>query len=163
MRFRDHQLHHEKVMSRAGVKDLERLQHQRRKAYFRLSLFHYVAVSVVIFLITLLLMSPLLSVDAFSSRYKPLTFTKNGTFQISVFEDLHFGEAEDTVWGPQQDIKSIRVMNTVLDNESPQLVVLNGDLITGEDTSLSNSTAYLDRIVQPMVQRGLPWASTYGK
>jgi hypothetical protein len=25
--------------------------------------------------------------------YKPLTFTENGTFQISVFEDLHFGES----------------------------------------------------------------------
>jgi len=54
-------------------------------------------------------------------------------------------------------------MNTVLDNESPQLVVLNGDLITGENTYLSNSTYYVDRIVQPMVQRGLSWASTYGE
>jgi len=75
----------------------------------------------------------------------------------------HFGEAEDLVWGPQQDVNTTRVMNTVLDNESPQLVVLNGDLITGENTYLSNSTYYVDRIVQPMIQRGLPWASTYGK
>ena len=51
-------------------------------------------------------------------------------------------------------------MNTVLDVESPQLVVLNGDLITGENTYLANSTHYVDEIVQPLVQRGLSWAST---
>jgi len=42
------------------------------------------------------------------------------------------------------------------------LVVLNGDLITGENTYLENSTDYLDEIVAPFVQRDLSWASTYG-
>lgn len=91
-----------------------------------------------------------------------LHVSRNGTFQISVFEDLHFGEAEDTLWGPQQDVDSIRVMNSVLASETQQLVVLNGDLITGENTYLANSTHYVDQIVQPLVERGLPWASTYG-
>jgi hypothetical protein len=54
------------------------------------------------------------------------------------------------------------VINSVLSIESPQLVVLNGDLITGENTFLSNSSTYLDTIVRPLVQRGLSWASTYG-
>lgn len=53
-------------------------------------------------------------------------------------------------------------MNEVLDVENPQLVVLNGDLITGENTFLSNSTSYIDQIAKPMLQRDLPWASTYG-
>ncbi|KAG8410411.1 hypothetical protein J3458_017735 [Metarhizium acridum] len=65
-------------------------------------------------------------------------------------------------WGPQQDINSVKVINAVLDSEAPNLVVLNGDLITGENTYLENSTAYLDQIVGPLVSRGLPWASTYG-
>lgn len=54
-------------------------------------------------------------------------------------------------------------METVLDAE-PQtdLVVLNGDLITGENTFLENSTDYVDQLVQPMVRRGLTWASAYG-
>lgn len=30
--------------------------------------------------------------DGFLSN--PLSFTRNGTFQISIFEDLHFGESE---------------------------------------------------------------------
>ena len=39
---------------------------------------------------------------------------------------------------------------------------MNGDLITGENTFLENSTDYIDEIVAPFVQRNLPWASTYG-
>ncbi|QMW40335.1 hypothetical protein G4B11_003615 [Aspergillus flavus] len=93
---------------------------------------------------------------------KRLQFTKNGTFQLSVFEDLHYGEAEATTWGPKQDVETNAVINTVLDNESPQLVILNGDLITGENTFLSNATNYIDEIVAPLVDRKLLWASTYG-
>jgi len=53
-------------------------------------------------------------------------------------------------------------MNRVLESESQQLIVLNGDLITGDDTFLENSTHYMDQIVEPLVSRGLSWASTYG-
>ncbi|KAB8264304.1 Metallo-dependent phosphatase-like protein [Aspergillus pseudonomiae] len=93
---------------------------------------------------------------------KRLQFTKNGTFQLSIFEDLHYGEAEATTWGPTQDAETKVVINTVLDNENPQLVILNGDLITGEDTLLSNATNYIDQLVAPLVDRQLLWASTYG-
>lgn len=65
-------------------------------------------------------------------------------------------------WGPQQDINTVKVINQVLDKESPQLVVLNGDLITGENTFKENSTVYVDQIVDPLVKRSLTWASTYG-
>jgi hypothetical protein len=53
-------------------------------------------------------------------------------------------------------------MNNILNYESQDLVVLNGDLITGENTQYENSTKYLDIIVAPLVDRGLAWASTYG-
>ncbi|OTB11410.1 hypothetical protein K445DRAFT_68273 [Daldinia sp. EC12] len=92
----------------------------------------------------------------------PLTFKRDGTFQISIFEDLHFGENAWDQWGPQQDINSVKVINEILEAESPGLVVLNGDLITGENGFLENSTIYLDQIVGPLVDRGLTWASTYG-
>jgi len=108
-----------------------------------------------------------------------LRFQKDGTFRIAVFEDLHFGEgclvfyvmvylvltfvtAEDTTWGPTQDANSTRVLNTILSTENPQLVVLNGDLITGEDTYLENSTTYLDQIVATLIKYDILWASTYG-
>ena len=93
---------------------------------------------------------------------EPLRFTRDATFQIGIFEDLHFGENAWEQWGPQQDSWSTFVMTQVLEAESPQLVVLNGDLITGDNTYLENSTDYLDMIVAPLVERDLTWASTYG-
>ncbi|TKA25886.1 hypothetical protein B0A50_05641 [Salinomyces thailandicus] len=106
--------------------------------------------------------APLLSRAGHGCVETPLRFTSDGTFQISIFEDLHFGENAWDEWGPQQDIDSVTVMNEILDAESQQLVVLNGDLITGENTFTSNSTLYVDQIVGPLAERGLTWASTYG-
>lgn len=54
------------------------------------------------------------------------------------------------------------MINKIFDKESPGLVVLNGDLITGENGFLENSTVYVDQIVGPLVARNLTWASTYG-
>ncbi|KAJ5455608.1 uncharacterized protein N7458_003872 [Penicillium daleae] len=100
--------------------------------------------------------------SAVTKRFAPLKFSKHGTFQISILEDLHFGENAWDSWGPEQDVNSVKVIHEVLDAESPDLVVLNGDLITGENAFLENSTVYVDEIVGPLVERGLTWASTYG-
>ncbi|KAI1776267.1 Metallo-dependent phosphatase [Hypoxylon cercidicola] len=105
---------------------------------------------------------PLAKIVNSTNPFGPLTFNSDGTFQISIFEDLHFGENAWDQWGPQQDINSVKVINQILDAESPGLVVLNGDLITGENGFLENSTSYVDQIVAPLVDRGLTWASTYG-
>jgi hypothetical protein len=85
-----------------------------------------------------------------------LRFNENGTFQISVFSDLHFAEDDE------EDNKTTGVMRSVLSSEEAQLVVLNGDLISGEATQSSNSSLYVDRVVAPLVDLDLPWASTYG-
>ncbi|RYP11885.1 hypothetical protein DL767_011288 [Monosporascus sp. MG133] len=97
-----------------------------------------------------------------SNAFGPLTFKVDGTFQISIFEDLHFGENAWDSWGPQQDINSVKVIDKILTTETPDLVVLNGDLITGENGYLENATHYIDLIVEPLVKRGLTWASAYG-
>jgi len=55
-----------------------------------------------------------------------LHFNASGQFKIAQFADLHFGEAENTLWGPQQDINSTRVMNRVLAWEVPDLVIYTG-------------------------------------
>jgi hypothetical protein len=54
------------------------------------------------------------------------------------------------------------VINEILDRETPGLVVLNGDLITGDNAYLENGTIYIEQITGPLLQRHLPWASTYG-
>ncbi|KAJ5081131.1 hypothetical protein N7456_013369 [Penicillium angulare] len=100
--------------------------------------------------------------SAVPKKFARLKFAKDGTFQIAILEDLHFGENAWDLWGPEQDVNSVTVINRVLNAESPDLVVLNGDLITGENAFLQNSTVYVDEIVAPLVERGLTWASTYG-
>ncbi|OBS24702.1 hypothetical protein FPOA_05241 [Fusarium poae] len=99
--------------------------------------------------------------DVDNSKLDPLQFKKDGTFQIAIFSDMHFGQYESTT-GPEQDRNSVEVLNKVLDSDTPDLVVLNGDLINGDSTWKHNSTHYIDMIVEPMVNRSLTWASTYG-
>lgn len=97
-----------------------------------------------------------------SSISKPkLTLSPSNTFHLVIFADLHYGE-EEHGWGIEQDIKSARVMRAVLDKEKSDLIVLNGDLTTGENTFRENASDYIHTVVAPLVERNLPWASTYG-
>jgi metallophosphoesterase superfamily enzyme len=70
-----------------------------------------------------------------------ITYRKDKTFKLVVFSDLHYGEAEDLSWGPQQDVNSARVMRLTLEAEKPDFVVINGDLITGDGKSVSRICA----------------------
>lgn len=97
-----------------------------------------------------------------ASMYKPvLRLSTAATFKIAVFSDLHYGENEDS-FGITQDIDSTGLMYDVLNAEIPDFVVLDGDLITGENTFDLNSTKYIDKIVQQLVKGSYKWASTYG-
>ena len=90
-----------------------------------------------------------------------LNLADDNTFHISVFSDLHYGENEST-FGIPADKNSAALMRQVLSQEQPDFVILNGDLITGENTFAFNSTNYVDEIVAPLVEGGYRWASTYG-
>ncbi|KAG5726696.1 putative inactive purple acid phosphatase 16 [Termitomyces sp. T112] len=91
-----------------------------------------------------------------------VTFRPDGTFKLTMFSDLHYGENPWDVWGPEQDFNSTRLMNTVLKDEQPDYVVLNGDLITGENTFRENSTTLIDEIVAPLNVVKVPFSSTQG-
>ena len=90
-----------------------------------------------------------------------LNLAGDNSFKISVFSDLHYGENEST-FGIPADMNSAALMRQVLSQEQPEFVILNGDLITGENTFAFNSTGYVDEIVAPLVQGDYSWASTYG-
>uniref|UniRef100_A0A0G4GVY3 Calcineurin-like phosphoesterase domain-containing protein n=1 Tax=Chromera velia CCMP2878 TaxID=1169474 RepID=A0A0G4GVY3_9ALVE len=83
------------------------------------------------------------------------------SFVIVQFADLHFGEAPEKLWGPEQDRNSTRVMESILDTEKPDLVVFSGDQLTGNNIR-ENATEYWRQIVQPCVDRGVRWAQTFG-
>ncbi|KAF8997707.1 Metallo-dependent phosphatase-like protein [Cyathus striatus] len=109
-----------------------------------------------------------------------LTFHPDGTFKITVFSDLHYGENPWDDWGPEQDFNSTRLMKRVLGDEKPDFVyvssfmtfmgrvndlsrVLNGDLITGESKYVQeNSTSLIDEIVAPLNAAKIPFSSSHG-
>ncbi|KAF7715896.1 Uncharacterized protein PECH_005767 [Penicillium ucsense] len=91
-----------------------------------------------------------------SESSRRLEFTKNGTFHISVFNDLHFAEDADN------DVKTQDVISKLISMEKPQFIVVNGDLISGEATRSSNADQFIDQVLKPFKKADIPWASTYG-
>ncbi|KAK2454271.1 putative inactive purple acid phosphatase [Trifolium repens] len=83
-------------------------------------------------------------------------------FKVALFADLHFGENAWTNWGPLQDIHSLKVMNTVLDYETPDFVIYLGDVITANNIMIENASLYWDQATSPARNRGIPWASVFG-
>lgn len=87
-------------------------------------------IPITILLITFYLFSSSLTpritfLQTIKSPQQPLLrLNTHNEFHISIFSDLHYGE-EENGWGIDQDIKSTRVMNTILDHESPDLVVIS--------------------------------------
>lgn len=61
-----------------------------------------------------------------------VVFRQDGSFKLTVFGDLHFGENPWDDWGPEADRKSVKVMTDMLELEKPDFVAINGDLVTGE-------------------------------
>ena len=55
--------------------------------------------------------------DPYTAKPRVL-FKQDGTFKLTVFSDLHFGEAPAT-FGPEQDCNSSRLLRTVLCDERP--------------------------------------------
>lgn len=114
---------------------------------------------LILLALTLNLTQRLLSVTkdppSTPGAHLPILLPSDRALRIAVFSDPHFGEE------PDDDAATLRLMREVLASETPHLVVLNGDLVAGED-SRGNVSAHVDALVQPMLDAGVPWASTYG-
>lgn len=53
-------------------------------------------------------------------------------------------------------------MSSILSKEDIDLVVMNGDLVSGEMTKKADSGKHIPNVVSPLVDGGYQWASTYG-
>jgi hypothetical protein len=83
-----------------------------------------------------------------------LSFRADGTFKL-----VQFTDAQD---GPNIDVRTIKLMEKILDYESPDLVVLTGDNIDGRSKSKAEVKKAIDNIAQPMEKRKIPWAVVFG-
>jgi hypothetical protein len=53
-------------------------------------------------------------------------------------------------------------MNSILDAEKPDLVVLNGDMLSCEFVAPDKYNGLIDQVVSPIISRNLPFAATFG-
>lgn len=83
-----------------------------------------------------------------------LRFRADGTFKVVQFNDTQDDE--------QTDRRTVELIEKVLEQEQPDFVVINGDVISsGCETRLAVKQA-INNVVWPMESRGIPWAVTYG-
>lgn len=99
----------------------------------------------------LMLLMALLPLGCFAAGRNPLRFGSDGKFKIVQFTDVH--------WQPGNPASedAARCMNVVLDAERPDLVIYTGDLAYA-----APAREALLKVVAPVVERGIPFAVTWG-
>ena len=82
----------------------------------------------------------------------------HGSFRIVQFTDTHFGESYIG------DYLTLSMMNNILDEEKPDLVVLSGDIISGYTWNGKAGwfESLWDYIVEPIITRNISWIYTHG-
>lgn len=100
---------------------------------------------------------------------KTLSFNSQGKFKILQVADLHFstgyGKCRDpspssTKKGCQADPRTLNFLETVLDVEKPDFVVLTGDQIFGDAAPDAETAVF--KALYPFIRRGIPFAVTMG-
>ncbi|CCD27089.1 phosphoprotein phosphatase NDAI_0J01970 [Naumovozyma dairenensis CBS 421] len=104
------------------------------------------------------------------SLSQPLRPNKEtGKFKIVQLADLHMAVGENTCRDEfpktdedcKADPKTLKFIESVLDIESPQLVIYTGDQIMG-DLSIQDSETTLLKALSPVISRRLSWAMVWG-
>ncbi|KAL0900487.1 hypothetical protein Bca101_084448 [Brassica carinata] len=103
-----------------------------------------------------------LSIPSTTTARTSLRVREGSPFKIAIFADLHFGEDSWTDWGPRQDAKSVNVMSTVLDAETPDFVIYLGDVVTANNIAIQNASLFWDKAISPTRDRNIPWTSLFG-
>lgn len=83
-----------------------------------------------------------------------MRFGSDGKFKIVVFADT-----QDTD-NPNQTM--IKMMHYALDTEQPDMVVFTGDNVVGVGSSESRFRTGATKLLQPLIQRNIPYAYTFG-
>lgn len=83
-----------------------------------------------------------------------LRFRPDGTFVL-----VHFTDVQD-----DQDIdpRTVRLIEAVLDEHEPDLVVFTGDNVRDGPETADDVRRAIDGFVRPAGARGIPWAITFG-
>lgn len=83
-----------------------------------------------------------------------MRFNDDGGFRIVQFTDTQ--DDEDI------DARTVQLIEAVLDNQTPDLVVLIGDNITDGCDTVDDVRVAIKNIVQPVDEGHIPWLVTFG-
>lgn len=97
---------------------------------------------------------------SYAATGKVLRFRPDGTFKITQFTDLHYGET------PENDVNSVKVQDKILSIEDPDIVVMTGDSVSGYAWNSSIGSGWFAKrwaqLTSPMVQYNITWAFALG-
>ena len=82
-----------------------------------------------------------------------LKFNADGKFRILMISDFHSG--------PDCNPKLMQGIEALVADTNPDLVLVGGDQCLCKDTP-EEVKAYLERILEPVLKRNIPWAHVYG-
>ena len=83
-----------------------------------------------------------------------LRFREDGRFNIVQFTDIHWHNGESA------DQKSASLMESVAQAESPDLIVLTGDILSGG--GCNDAAESMRQIMEILERCGTPWAAVFG-
>ena len=83
------------------------------------------------------------------------------TFRLLQVADIHLGENSWTDWGPEQDEKTRLALDSILNAENPDLIVLTGDQLTANNIK-KNATAYVHKLARNLGKHKIPWITVFG-
>ena len=101
----------------------------------------------------------------------PPRVRKDGRFKILQVSDAHLstgiGHCRDAI-GPgnqestdcEADLRTLAFIETILDDEKPDLVVLSGDQVEGPAAPDTQSAIF--KFAAPLIERGIPYAAIFG-
>lgn len=93
----------------------------------------------------------LLCVSAWSQAKPSLKYNKDGKFKIAQFTDFHY------ISGDARSKRALDCLNSVLDSEKPDFVVITGDIVYSGEVEKA-----INEITRPIVSRGVPFSITFG-
>lgn len=83
-----------------------------------------------------------------------LYFNKDGKYKIVQFNDT---QDNDDI-----DVRTVDLMRKLIDEENPDLVIINGDMLNDDMDKEEEVKQAIDYIAQPMEERKVNWAITFG-
>lgn len=83
-----------------------------------------------------------------------LHFNEDGKYKIVQFNDT---QDNDDI-----DVRTVDTMRSLIDDENPDLVIINGDMLDDDMDTAEEVKQAIDHIAQPMEEKKVHWAITFG-